>query len=141
MRFVTRLVLCIWVAVAASGCTLVGDDLYDPFDDVRPEVLETLPGDGWIQVPPGIALKVWFSEAIEPGTVNQDHLVLYSGAHLHDCRYRVSVEADGRGLVEIEPFDPLIRGVTYHLQISELITDLAGNPLAARVEVTFRTVE
>jgi hypothetical protein len=128
------------LVLAGSSCTLVGDELYPLLDDVAPEVIASFPEQGWLQVPTGITLEVWFSEPIEPATVGRNQVTLFSGDHLQRCRYQAEQTPEGLGLVRIEPVEALIAGVHYRLEITRGITDRAGNPLAAPFGLTFDTL-
>jgi hypothetical protein len=132
-------ILLLAALLAAAACTEVGQDLFDPLDGVPPQVEGTFPGDGWRQVPVGIQVRVWFSEAVDPATVGTDNLMLFSGETIVEGNYRVTVQPDGRGLVELVPADPLIPGVRYTLYVGNGITDLVGNALAPEVVVQFTT--
>ena len=138
---IVRTIACVLALLAATGCTVVGDDLYESFDADPPRVVASEPADGAAGVPVGITCRVWFNEPVEPATVDGDAVVLVSGEHVHLCRLRVDQEPDGRGRLEVEPLDPLIPAVAYHLRLGEQITDRVGNPLAGPVDITFRTAE
>lgn len=128
------------LAILAAGCTLVGDELYPPLDDEGPAVVATFPPDGWRQIPLGISCVVWFSEAMEPGSVDAQSVALVSGDFVQRARYRVEVEPDGRGRVTLEPVEPLLSGVTYQLRVGAGLSDLVGNPLTNPQTVTFQTL-
>jgi hypothetical protein len=132
-------ILFVTVLLGVAACTEVGADLFDPLDGVPPRVEGTFPGDGWRQVPVGIQVRVWFSEAIDPATVDLDNLLLFSGEVVVEGRYQVTVEPDGRGLVELIPADWLIPGVRYTLYVGNGITDRVGNALDPEVVVQFTT--
>jgi hypothetical protein len=130
--------VALWIAV--GGCTLTGDEPYALLDGTAPELMETFPADGWRQVPNSIQLRVWFSEALEPGAVHQGNLPLFTGEYLQRSRYRVETTPDGLGLVVIEPLEPLLPGVLYQLWAGPGLSDLNGNPLANPGTVRFTTL-
>lgn len=132
------LLVSLWTAV--GGCTFTGDEPYALLDDTAPELLETFPSDGWRQVPTSIQVRVWFSEALEPGTVHQGNLPLFTGEHLQRSRYRVEITPDGRALVVIEPLEPMLSGVLYQLWAGPGLADLNGNALANPGTVRFTTL-
>ncbi|MBW1809474.1 MAG: Ig-like domain-containing protein [Deltaproteobacteria bacterium] len=124
-----------------GGCTLTADeDLFGVHDQIAPQVVQTLPGDDWIQVPLGIELKIWFSEPVEPNSVYVESLHLYTGQDLMQADYLVSQTENGCGLVVLRPDSLLVPGVCYHLKITSLITDLFGNPLEEDKQVIFTTM-
>lgn len=131
-----------WLVCLAlvGGCTWTSDqDLYPPLDAEPPRVVGSIPQDGWIQVPSGMELRVWFSEPVDPASVDRGSIYLYTGQELVALRYLVGQEQDGRGLVVLRPERPLLRGVEYILHIRDGVTDLLGNPLHHEVEIRFET--
>ena len=119
------------------GCTLTADEeLLGTFDDVPPRVLETFPPDGWQEVPAGIDVRIWFSEALDPASVHRGSITLISGDDLAEGSFEVS----GEGLVVFRPLRSLISGVAYRLAVTTWVTDLYGNPLEYGVEIGFRTL-
>ena len=136
-----RLLLLSVLAACLGSCTLVGeDDLYGVIDADPPRVVESLPADGWIQVPTGMHPKVWFSEPVDPASVKLQSLHLFTGQELVACSYLVSEDEDGRGLVELQPILPMIGGVRHRLRVTDGVTDLLGNPLEQPVEILFTTM-
>jgi hypothetical protein len=136
--------LLIWISglVLTAGCTVVSEeDLFSAIDDSKPWVEDSLPQDGWIQVPTGITLKIWFSEPVEPATVSIGNIHLFSGQDLTPASYLAGEEEDGRGLVVLRPRESLIPGVQYTLRITTRITDLYGNPLEAETLILFHTIK
>ncbi len=133
--------LYLWpIVVLISGCMQIGDEnLFDLYDQEAPRLLATLPAAGWIQVPRGIRIKIWFSEPIAPETVDSQSISLQSGSQSVTASFLVSVDDQGLGLVELQPWLPLIGGVRYRLQVTEQVTDLLGNPLAQSQEIQFHT--
>ena len=122
---------CLW------ACTLTADeDLLGTFDDVPPRVLEVFPPDGWEEVPTGVSIRIWFSEAVEPTSVHRGSITLISGENLAEGSFEVS----GDGLVVFSPLQALVPGVAYRLAITAWVTDLYGNPLESGVETTFKTL-
>jgi Big-like domain-containing protein len=139
LRFLFGIIGLAWLGLL-GGCTLTSDeDLFGVHDQVAPQVVETLPGNDWIQVPLGIELKIWFSEPVEPNSVYVESLHLYTGQDLMQADYLVSQTDDGLGLVVLRPNSLLVPGVRYHLKITSLITDLFGNSLPEDKQVIFTT--
>lgn len=127
--------------VLMAGCTVASDqDLFSVIDGNNPRVEDTLPQDGWIQVPTGITCKIWFSEPVEPATVDIGSIHLFSGPDLAQASYQTGEEEDGRGLVLLRPREPLIPGVRYTLRITSGVTDLYGNPLQRETLIRFHTI-
>lgn len=127
-------------ALALAGCGQADTGLYPPADTTPPQVVGSFPAAGWHHVPLGVTPRVWFSEPLEPATVVQGNLGLSSGAYHQHCRLRTATEPDGRGRVDLLPERPLLPGVRYRLWLNRGITDRAGNPLPAAVQITFDTI-
>jgi hypothetical protein len=122
------------------GCTVVSEEaLYPPIDPAAPQVVASFPPDGWIQVPRLAVVQVWFSEPVDPVSVNPVSLFLASGSELADVDYEVSEDEQGQGLVGLRPRLPLIGGVIYQLLVTTAVTDQVGNPLPRPVRISFRT--
>ena len=129
------------LAYLLAGCLSASDEkLYPPIDSVPPRVVETLPEDGWMQVPTKMDVKVWFSEAIDPQSVYLSSMHLVTGQELVAASYLVSEEEDGRGLVVMRPLRPMVPGVVHRLRITTGVQDLFGNPLSHQVEISFSTL-
>ncbi len=134
-----RETMVVWLATATlSGCSLSsGQELFDVVDPVAPRVVRTLPADGWIEVPPGMDLKVWFSEPVDPVSIGPQSIYVASGQEWEACSYLVSEDEGGLGLVVLQPLRPLIGGVRHDLVIGTLVEDLFGNHLNEELRVQF----
>lgn len=133
-----------WLACAVllvGGCTWTSEqELYPPVDGVPPRVVDIIPGDRWIQVPTGVEIRIWFSEPVDPATVDRASVYLFTGQELAQVRYVVGEEQDGRGLALLRPDPPLLGGVEYVLRVRQTVTDRLGNPLDHPVEIRFWTM-
>jgi hypothetical protein len=116
---------------------LTGDeDLFGVFDAVPPRVVGTFPEDGREEVPTKVDIRIWFSEPVDPVSVNRGSITLISGDDPAEGRFEVDLE----GLVLFHPLHPLIPGVTYRLAVTTEVTDLYENPLEYGLEIGFRTL-
>lgn len=127
--------------LALSGCSISsGQELFDVVDSSVPRVVRTLPADGWIEVPPGMDLKIWFSEPVDPVSVGPQSMYVVSGIEWEACNYLVSEGQAGLGLVVLQPLKPLLAGVRHEIVIGTQVEDLFGNNLGEEVRVMFVTM-
>ncbi|HOX42584.1 MAG TPA: Ig-like domain-containing protein [Myxococcota bacterium] len=122
-----------------GGCSLEGPALYPPLDGQPPRVVASLPADGWIQVPPGLRPRVWLSEPLDEDSLLPGAVRLWSGPREERLGLVAGEDEDGRGVLALEPREPLLGGVRYHLRLEGWVTDRLGNPLGDAWEVEFAT--
>ena len=118
----------------------------DPTDTEAPLVADTMPAANATGVPADQKLFVTFSEQMDPATVES----AYSSSQLPLDKVSLSWSPDGRVLT-ISPDQPLeyaagtgtdpsaVMPLTYSITIGAEAADLAGNPLAAPLELSFST--
>lgn len=136
-----RTAIAFLLLATLSGCSISSDEeIFTLIDQQPPRVVRTQPADGWIEVPPGIVVKIWFSEPVDPVSVGPQSVYLASGMEWEASSYLVSEDQDGLGMVVLQPLNPLIGGVRQQLVITAGVTDLYGNPLAEDVLVQFETL-
>ncbi len=121
------------------GCSLEGPALYPPADGEAPRVVASWPPAGWIQVPPAVRPRVWFSEPLDAGSLAPGSVRLWSGEREERPGLTAGAEEDGRGVLALEPVRPLLGGARYHLRVEGWVADLHGNLMGEAFELTFHT--
>ena len=140
MRVIKNVILvCLYLLFAACAFT-ADEDLFDKIDNQPPQIVASQPADGWIQVPLGSTIRVWFSEPLDAASVNQGNISLFSGEVTEVVAINTTELEDGRGLLEVIPQRRLIPSVIYHLWISKKVCDLYGNQLPQAVWISFETM-
>jgi hypothetical protein len=106
-------------------------------DTTAPEVLETYPTDGALEVDPNTLILVLFSEPMRISSLSaSDGLVLTRVDTGNPVAVQLAVSGGAAALVagaELAPF------TDYRLRVGADVVDLAGHPLAAPEEIVFRT--
>ncbi len=126
------LVAALAAAAACSGSS--SGTRSSPQDTQPPTVVSTSPASGAAEVAPGATVSATFSEEIAPETVDRSSFqVLLDGTPVAGA---VSVAG---ATATFTPSAPLSPGATYAVTVSTVVTDRAGNPLAAPASWTFRT--
>jgi hypothetical protein len=95
-------------------------------DRTAPSILEFSPADNSTTSNPNLNASVTFSEAIQASSLNASSFVLRSGSSNIDSRLVLSDDAK---LATLENIKPLTPDTTYQIELTNGITDLAGNPL------------
>ena len=116
-------------------------------DTTSPNITQTMPADGAANTSPWAAIKVYFSENMNPDTINYSTVTVYDetaaeykGIHIQ----KDWVDEDGnRSHIVIRPVfgEEWTVGHTYRATISQTVTDLAGNPLGADYTFNFTVVD
>jgi len=134
------------LVACGSVDTVEQPDPIDPGDTTSPTVLEATPAPDDKGVPADAAIVVVFSEPMDRGSVE----AAYSSASLPSDAVSMSWNAAGDTLT-IRPDHPLeiAEGIgtdptqtsakQYVMAVAATATDLAGNPLAARLDLAFTT--
>jgi hypothetical protein len=138
------------VAFAAAGCTDSvtepdpDSDPVDPNDTTPPTVASTEPAAGGIGVRADAKIHITFSEPMDTISVE----AAFSSTDLAAASFGWGAGGRVLTITPAEPFaygeglgaDPdAIERLTYSLSIGTGATDLAGNPLAAPLDLTFST--
>ncbi len=109
-------------------------------DTKPPTVTATSVTRGQTRVARGAAIVVYFSEAIDPATVNGGTLRLLDVRTRRPVRARVRYSALARAAT-LKPVAPLAAASSFTLAVSPQVADAAGNTLADAPVVTFSTGE
>jgi uncharacterized delta-60 repeat protein len=107
-----------------------------PPDVTPPSVQSTSPPDGATEVSTTALVTATFSEAIDPSSVDATTFQVLDGA-LSPVAGAVSAAGS---TATFTPSTPLVRGALFTATLGPAIRDLAGNPMAAPVAWSFRTV-
>lgn len=152
MPFARRsLTTALLLAVAGAGCGSVDTDDdtnpdVDPDDTTAPAIASTEPATGATGVRENEKIHVTFSEPMDQASVE----AAYSSADLPADQVTFEWSPDGKVLT-ITPASPLayaegqgtdpttVTAKTYAITIGTGATDLAGNPLAEPMELSFAT--
>ncbi len=102
-------------------------------DTTPPSVAVVFPADGATDVPTSTGITMLFDEMVDPATANTQSINL----ELNEVKVPGTVSVDGT-VVAFDPDAALAAGSTYELEITALLTDLAGNA-AIPYNVTFFT--
>lgn len=102
----------------------------------RPEVVRTRPPKGKRDIALNSRATVIFSEPIDANSANSSSIVLSRGGMTVPGSVRVFA---GGLAAEFIPSAPLARQTVYGLVITQSVTDLDGDPLAAGMSVEFTT--
>jgi hypothetical protein len=121
-------------ASTSDGCC-DSDAGRDP-NPSAPKVVSTSPAANAVETPPSASISVVFDEAIDPSTLNTDNFTLevLGGPRVSGT---VTVESSGGRFI---PDAALCFFTTYVASITTAVTDMEGNPLAADISWSFKTV-
>jgi Bacterial Ig-like domain len=103
-------------------------------DRTAPSILEFSPSDSTTNNP-NLKANVTFSEAIQASSLNTSSFVLRSGSTSIESHLVLSDDAKGASLENTNPLPP---DTTYQIELTNGITDLAGNPLKSGLTRTVR---
>lgn len=112
----------------------------DEIDDQGPAVVSTAPEDGDTLAPVDSSIFVEFDEEIDPESVTENTFTVSELDENGDPISTVDgqINPDGNS-VEFSPDANLDGQTFYEVELSTLITDLAGNRLVQEEQFTFRT--
>jgi Bacterial Ig-like domain len=104
-------------------------------DRTAPTILEFSPADNSTSSNPNLKANVTFSEAVQTSSLNASSFVLRSGSSSVESRLVLSDDAKRATLENTKPLTP---DTTYQIELTNGITDLAGNPLNSGTTRTVR---
>jgi hypothetical protein len=108
-----------------------------PTDNTPPTVTSISPSNGYSSVTYGEDVHVYFSEAIDPATVNSSNFYIAKDGNPISATVTMSSESH----VKINPQSNLKGGATYYtVKVSNQVKDLAGNSLANQFTSAFTTI-
>jgi 5-hydroxyisourate hydrolase-like protein (transthyretin family) len=105
-------------------------------DVVAPQLMATTPSAGATGIEPTLTLAVNFSEAVSRATVTTSSVSLLDGGTVIPVTLGFG---DGDRLVTVTPVQALPLNRTFNLAVTTAVTDVAGNALAAPLNVVFKT--
>lgn len=123
------------VALRAAWVPARIAQLFTAGDSEPPAVVDATVEPGQTQVDLDAPLAVYFSEELDPATVNEDTVALIDEETGEPVAADVTYSALTDS-VQVEPAQPLDEG-TYTLSVSAHVTDEAGNPLPEGFLTTF----
>ncbi|MFP4680219.1 MAG: Ig-like domain-containing protein [Chitinispirillaceae bacterium] len=103
-----------------------------PEDTTPPEISNSYPEAGQVNVDPEVSIRFSFSEWINSKSV-QKAVTLYPSV-----REGVEIKVSGNTLV-IDPKEPFKDNTTYHVSISTSLQDLRGNSIEKPIDLVFST--
>jgi hypothetical protein len=134
MRALSLAVLLIVAVVALCVFAGCGDD-ESPKDTGVPTVVNTSPVDGATDVSPYPIVQVWFSEAMDPATI--DTLTFYvTGLRAHSVAYD-----DAAHKATLYPAKLAEAGTEYDVHVEAGVEDADGNAIGDDVVFAFTTGE
>ena len=104
-------------------------------DRTAPTILEFNPADNSTSSNPNLKANVIFSEAIQASSLNASSFALRSGSTNLESRLVLSADAKQATLENTNPLTP---DASYQIELTNGITDLAGNPLQSGLRHTVR---
>ncbi len=124
----------------AGGCVVPGDaSPFAPVDAVPPHISETIPVEGAEDVPPDVAIDLFFSETLLWEAIAEEHFDLRSGGFPVDFTLDRSGEASRR--LTLVPTEPLAANLAYTVRVSGAIQDLHHNPMGEDFLLSFEVAE
>jgi hypothetical protein len=116
-------------------------------DTTPPNITQTMPADGVTNTSPWAAIKVYFSENMNPDTINETTVTVYDETvaeyrtiHIN----KMGVRWDGnRSRFAIWPVfgEEWTVGHTFTVLVSQTVADWAGNPLGADYTFSFTVID
>ncbi len=131
------------VELDGNGDGVPGDSYSSSFrthavDVTGSEIRAQYPGTGIDSVDVRGVLSFVFDELLDPITVDDNNITLWSGENQIDID-AVHSSNEIRSIIDVRAIDELAAGETYELHLTTAITDTTGNGLNAEVVVPFST--
>ena len=132
IKNVTYIIAAISIAAVLFSCANQAPPTGGPPDETPPELRESYPANGQVNVSPRAVVNISFSEWISPAGA--------SGAvSIYPYLPRgVTVKAS-KNRLRITPKELWKDNTTYHIVIETTFKDLQGNPLVSPINVVFST--
>jgi hypothetical protein len=102
-----------------------GDIAIPPLDVVSPTVKSWVPGENSNSSRPGDPIVIFFSEPLDSSSVSQESVNISSNGMVIDGKLTLNGSA-----VTFSPSQPLAHNVDYTLNLTNALSDLAGNSLS-----------
>jgi len=135
IKIITSLITAvsaIFLAVLLFSCANQAPPSGGPLDETPPEILESYPANGQVNVDSRAAVNISFSEWINPAGAS-GAVSVYPYLPIG-----VTVKAS-KNRLRITPKEPWKDNTTYHIVIETTFKDLHGNSLTSPINVVFST--
>lgn len=127
------------------GCSIISG--FPPFSpdesDATPlNVIQTVPNDGDISVPPTTNIQIFFDDEIDPSTINDFSIFVKDSSGNRQCgTYSGELSEAGNTILFFAPFNSLPEDdtITVTLEQENGITDGGGNTLSSTFSFSFQT--
>ena len=130
-------VIAMLVMSMAPFLTTCGRGAPPPKEDyVPPTVLATMPQDGFMEFPVSDAIKITFSEEMDPATINAQTIVLTSSTGTGPVGGSVLY---GNATVVFQAAQPLEKGTLHNVSIKGTVADKSGNLMGRDYNFSFVT--
>ncbi len=130
-------VIAMLVMSMAPFLTTCGRGAPPPKEDfIPPTVLATTPQDGFMEFPVGDAVKITFSEEMDPATINAQTIVLTSSTGTGPVSGSVLY---GNATAVFQAAQPLEEGTLHTVTISAKVADKSGNFMGRDYSFSFVT--
>lgn len=98
-----------------------------------------VPGNGAIEVDPGMVVQIPFQVALDPATVNSDTFQIVQTSNSQNVPIIVTYDSDSQ-TVSLTPTAPLAQGTEFTTLVGTGLTDSGENPLPSPMEFNFTTL-
>jgi hypothetical protein len=123
------------ISFRLEGFRNTGDITSTPSDVVSPTVKSWVPGENSDSLRPGDPVVIFFSEPLDSSSVSKNSVSISSNGMVIDGQLTLNGSA-----VTFSPSEPLAHNVNYTLNITNALSDLAGNSLSP-VQKGFRLTD
>jgi hypothetical protein len=113
------------ISFRLEGFRNAGDITIAPQDVVSPTVKSWVPGENSESLRPGDPIVVFFSEPLDPSSVSKNSVNVSSNGMVINGKLTLNGSA-----VTFSPNQPLAHNVDYTLNLTNALSDLAGNSLS-----------
>jgi hypothetical protein len=111
--------------LCGNNQTPVQEQPVDPNDQIKPEIISTLPSNNALSVPTDVGVRVEFSEAMDQSSINTSTFFITNSQG-----YLVSGEISYENQTAVfSPYTPFVGRQVYTAQVTDDVTDINGNSL------------